>query len=60
MFMAFLLSAVFTARVFLWALLIKSNSVLCVRSQRSGSLVLISVDECFYLHAFGLPSSFTH
>lgn len=37
----FLFCAVFTARMLLWALLIKLNSVLGVRPQRNDSLVLI-------------------
>lgn len=36
-----LLYVIFTARMLLWALLIKLNNVLCVRPQTNDSLVLI-------------------
>ena len=49
MVMIFLLSAVFTTRVFLWVLLFKLNSVLCVRPQRSDSLILIPLMSVFFL-----------
>lgn len=46
---AFLLCAVFAARMLLWALLIKPNSVLGVRPQRIDSLVLIPEMTVFVL-----------
>lgn len=46
---AFLSCAVFTARMLLWALLIKLNSVLSVRPQRNDSLIFNTRDNCAFL-----------
>lgn len=55
-----LLYAIFIARTLLWALLIKLNSVFCVRPQRRVSSGFNTRDYRALPNAYSLLSSFAH